>query len=47
MPGFPTQDKAGAGAVLVDDVDTDPDGPMALVLSQASRGVPGTAESVP
>ncbi len=44
MPGFSTQDKAGAGAVLVDNVDTDPDGPIALVLSQASRGVPGTAE---
>ena len=44
MPGFPTQDKTGAGAVLVDDVDTDPDGPIPLLLSQASRGVPGTAE---
>ena len=27
MPGFPTQDKAGAGAVLVDNVDAGPDGP--------------------
>jgi hypothetical protein len=44
MPGFSTRDKAGAGAVLVDDVESDPDGPIALVLSQASRGVPGTAE---
>ncbi|HEY5787118.1 MAG TPA: hypothetical protein VIT65_20320, partial [Microlunatus sp.] len=45
MPGFPTQDKAGAGAVLVDDVDGGPDRPLPLVLSQASAGVPGTAEA--
>ncbi len=44
MPGYSTQDRAGSGAVLVDNVDTDPDGPIALVLSQASAGVPGTAE---
>lgn len=45
MPGFPTQDKAGAGAVLVDDVNGGPDRPLPLVLSQASAGVPGTAEA--
>ena len=45
MPGFPAQDKAGAGAVLVDDVDGGPDRPLPLVLSQASAWVPGTAEA--
>ena len=44
MPGFPAAGKAGAGAVLVDGLDSGPDDPIALVLSQATAGVPGTAE---
>lgn len=44
MPGYPTSGKAGAGAVLVDQVDTDPDRPIPLVLTATTRGVPGTAE---
>ena len=45
MPGFPTGGLAGAGAVLVDALDTsDPDRPLPLVLTQASSGVPGTPE---
>ena len=45
MPGFPTGGLAGAGAVLVDSLDTsDPDRPFPLLLSQASSGVPGTPE---
>jgi hypothetical protein len=44
MPGFPTRGRAGAGAVLVDIVGTDPDRPGPLLLSQDTDGVPGTAE---
>ena len=45
MPGFPAGGLAGAGAVLVDALDTsDPDRPLPLVLTQASSGVPGTPE---
>lgn len=48
MPGFPVGGSVGgavgAGAVLVDRVHTDPDAPLPLVLSQSSRGVPGTEE---
>jgi hypothetical protein len=44
MPGFPTGGNAAAGAVLVDELDAGPDDPLALMLSQATSGVPGTAE---
>ena len=44
MPGFPARGLAGAGAVLVDSVDTDPDRALPVVLTQTTAGVPGTAE---
>lgn len=45
MPGFPTRGLAGAGAVLVDALDTsDPDRSLPMVLTQATSGVPGTPE---
>lgn len=45
MPGFPTRGAKGSGAVLVDRVVSDPDAPLPLNLSQATVGVPGTAET--
>lgn len=44
MPGYPERGRLSAGAVLVDLVDGGPDRPNPLVLSQATAGVPGTAE---
>ena len=44
MPGFPDQGAERSGAVLVDLVKTSPDAPLPLLLTQTTRGVPGTAE---
>lgn len=45
MPGFPAGGQDRSGAVLVDLVDPGPDSPTPLLLTQATRGVPGTDET--
>ncbi len=45
MPGYPERGRVGAGAVLIDLVHGGHDSPGPAVVSQATIGVPGTAEA--